>query len=59
MTTDEHGNVYPTTSGKPQADIFSPQGELLKTIKVSEQLSNVSFGGKERKQLEHLCIESN
>jgi gluconolactonase len=46
MTTDEQGNVYLTTSGKPQVDIFSPQGELLKTIKVPEQPSNVSFGGK-------------
>jgi len=51
MTIDEQGNVYLTTSGKPQVDIFSPQGELLKTIKVPEQPSNVSFGGKERNQL--------
>jgi gluconolactonase len=51
MTIDEQGNVYLTTSRKPQVDIFSPQGELLKTIKVPEQPSNVSFGGKERNQL--------
>ncbi|MBZ9778292.1 SMP-30/gluconolactonase/LRE family protein [Psychroflexus sp. CAK8W] len=51
MTIDQQGNVYLTTSGKPQVDIFSPQGELLKTIKVPEQPSNVTFGGKDRNEL--------
>ncbi|GAA0757767.1 SMP-30/gluconolactonase/LRE family protein [Psychroflexus lacisalsi] len=51
MTIDQQGNVYLTTSGQPQVDVFSPQGKLLKTITVPEQPSNVTFGGKDRNEL--------
>lgn len=51
MTLDQQGNVYLTTSGKPQIDVFSKEGKLLKTIKVPEQPTNVVFGGNERNQL--------
>jgi gluconolactonase len=51
MTIDQQGNVYLTTSGQPQVDVFSPEGKLLKSIKVPEQPSNVTFGGENRDQL--------
>jgi gluconolactonase len=51
MTIDKSGNVYLTTGGKQAVDIFSPDGELLKSIEVPEKPSNVCFGGKKRNQL--------
>jgi len=51
MTIDQQGNVYLTTSGQPQVDVFSPEAKLLKSIKVPEQPSNVTFGGENRDQL--------
>ena len=51
MTIDKTGNVYLTTNGKQAVDIFSPAGELLESIKVPQQPSNLCFGGKERNQL--------
>ena len=51
MTLDKAGNVYLTTNGKQAVDIFSPAGELLESIKVPQQPSNVCFGGKDRNQL--------
>lgn len=51
MTIDQAGNVYLTTNEKKALDIFSPKGELLKTIDVPEKPSNVCFGGKDRNQL--------
>ncbi len=51
MTLDEAGNVYLTTSGKQGVDIFSSDGELIETIPVPENPSNVCFGGIERDQL--------
>ena len=51
MTIDQEGNVYLTTSGQPQVDVFSPEAKLLKSIKVPEQPSNVTFGGENRDQL--------
>lgn len=51
MTMDKAGNVYLTTNGKQAVDIFSPTGELLSSIGVPQQPSNLCFGGKERNQL--------
>lgn len=51
MTLDKAGNVYLTTNGKQAVDIFSPFGELLESIKVPQQPSNLCFGGKDRNQL--------
>lgn len=51
MTMDKAGNVYLTTNGKQAVDIFSPAGELLSSIGVPQQPSNLCFGGKERNQL--------
>ena len=51
MTLDKEGNVYLTTNGKQAVDIFSPAGELLESIKVPQQPSNLCFGGKDRNQL--------
>lgn len=51
MTLDQKGNIYITTKGKSQVDIFSKTGELLKTIEVPEGPTNVCFGGIDRNQL--------
>jgi len=51
MTIDKAGNVYLTTSGKKAVDIYSPSGELLESIEVPENPSNLCFGGKDRNQL--------
>lgn len=51
MTIDKTGKVYLTTSGKKAVDIFSPSGELLTTIPVPENPTNLCFGGKDRNQL--------
>jgi gluconolactonase len=50
MTIDKAGNMYLTTNGK-QVDIFSPSGELIETIEVPENPSNLCFGGIDRNQL--------
>lgn len=51
MTIDQQGNVYLTTGGQPQVDVFSPDGELLTSIPVPEQPSNVAFGGEDNNEL--------
>ena len=51
MTLDTAENVYLTTNGKQAVEIFSPVGELLESIEVPQQPSNVCFGGKDRNQL--------
>lgn len=51
MTMDKEGNVYLTTNGKQAVDIFSSSGELLLSIELSKQPSNLCFAGKERNQL--------
>ena len=48
MTLDERGNVY-LASGVVW--IFSPAGELIKTITAPESPSNVTFGGPEGRTL--------
>jgi len=51
MTLDKEGNVYFTTNGNHAVDIFSPAGELLTSIEVPEQPSNVCFSGRNNNQL--------
>ena len=48
MTLDEYGNVYLTAKS---VTIYSPTGELIKTIDIPEMPSNVCFGGKNKKTL--------
>ncbi|HUI32498.1 MAG TPA: SMP-30/gluconolactonase/LRE family protein, partial [Dysgonamonadaceae bacterium] len=43
--------VYLTTNGKQAIDIFLPSGELLESIGVPKQPSNLCFSGKDRNQL--------
>jgi sugar lactone lactonase YvrE len=49
MTIDNVGNVYCTWQSAVQ--VFSPQGENIKTILTPERPSNVTFGGPENKTL--------
>lgn len=51
MTIDTEGNVYLTTNGKNAVDIFSPSGDLLRSIEVPEKPSNLCFGVKYRDRL--------
>lgn len=51
MTLDKSGNLYLTTVGNSQVDVYSPKGKLLTSIEVPETPSNVCFGGKDRSQL--------
>jgi gluconolactonase len=53
MSLDEKGNLYITTKGKSQVDVYSKTGEQLKTIEIPESPTNVTFGGKNK---EHLYI---
>ncbi len=51
MTLDENGNLYITTKDKSQVDIYSKEGNHLKTIEIPEAPTNVCFGGKNRELL--------
>jgi gluconolactonase len=51
MTIDQNGNIYITTKDKSQVDVFSAEGQLLKSIEIPEAPTNVCFGGKDRQQL--------
>jgi gluconolactonase len=51
MTLDMEGHIYITTKDKSQVDVFTKDGELLKSIKIPESPTNVCFGGKDRNQL--------
>ncbi len=51
MTLDQNGNIYITTKDKSQIDIFTKDGELIKTIDIPESPTNVCFGGKGRDKL--------
>lgn len=51
MTLDKDGNIYITTKGQSQVDVFSKEGKHLQSIEVSEAPTNVCFGGKNRNQL--------
>jgi len=48
ITVDEKGNIYVTAGELP---VYSPQGELLATIKVPEKPANCAFGGPDGKTL--------
>lgn len=48
MTMDVAGNVYLAAQG---IRIYSPDGDLLETIPVPENPTNVAFGGPDRKTL--------
>jgi len=48
MTLDEYGNLYLTAK---VVNVYSPSGQLIKTIEVPEGPSNVCFGGKNNKTL--------
>lgn len=48
MTLDDDGNVYLTDKA---VSVYSPAGELIKTIEIPETPANVCFGGKDKKTL--------
>ncbi len=51
MTIDQNGNIYLTTTDQMAVEVFSPEGEIIQSIPVPEQPSNVCFGGKNRNEL--------
>lgn len=52
MRTDKAGNLYVARYGAGVIAILSPQGKLIKTIKLKgKHPTNIAFGGKEGKQL--------
>jgi sugar lactone lactonase YvrE len=53
MTIDERGNLYFTGLGGVW--VVSPTGQQLKKITISEQASNICFGGPDRKTLYITC----
>lgn len=51
MTLDCHGNLYVTEHGAKRIRVFTPQGRELATIRVDANVTNVAFGGADRKTL--------
>lgn len=52
MRTDKAGNLYVARYGAGVVAVLSPQGELIKTIKLKgKHPTNIAFGGNEGKQL--------
>ena len=51
MTIDQNGNIYLTTTDQMAVEVFSPEGEMIQSIPIPEQPSNVCFGGKNRNEL--------
>jgi gluconolactonase len=52
MRTDNKGNLYIARYGAGVIAVLSPQGKLIKTLKLTgKNPTNVAFGGKEGKQL--------
>ncbi|MFC1760991.1 DUF1566 domain-containing protein [Planctomycetota bacterium] len=49
MTIDDQGNVYITNEGNVL--VYTPAGELIETIAVGGQVTNVCFGGSQRNTL--------
>lgn len=50
MRCDEKGNLYITRYGKGTIAIVSPQGELIREVKLKgKKPTNITFGGKEGK----------
>ena len=53
MTIDEHGNLY--FCGLGGVWIVSPSGTQLKMIRVTENCSNITFGGPDKRTLYITC----
>ena len=52
MRTDDQGNLYIARYGKGVVAVVSPEGELLKEIKLKGRFpTNVAFGGIDKKQV--------
>ncbi|AOT09467.1 SMP-30/gluconolactonase/LRE family protein [Pseudoalteromonas luteoviolacea] len=52
MRTDERGNLYVARYGAGEVAILSPQGTLLRTVKLKGKYpTNVAFGGKSGRQV--------
>ncbi len=52
MRTDNQGNLYVARYGAGEVAVISPEGTLLKTIKLTGQHpTNVAFGGNDGKQV--------
>ena len=52
MRTDKAGNLYVARYGAGVVAVISPQGKLIKTIKLKgKHPTNVAFGGKDGKQV--------
>lgn len=50
MRCDDKGNLYITRHGMGVIDIVSPQGQVIRTVKMKGKLtSNICFGGKDGK----------
>jgi len=49
MKVDEQGNIY--SAGPGGVWIFSPEGKVLATLEIPERVSNVVWGGADRKTL--------
>jgi len=49
MKLDEQGNIY--SAGPGGVWVFSPEGKTLGTIEMPERVSNVAWGGSDRKIL--------
>lgn len=51
MVVDCKGNLYVTEHGNKQVRVYSPQGQYIATIKVDANITNVAFGGSDRRTL--------
>ena len=52
MRTDKHGRLFIARYGKGVVAIISPDGELLKEVKLKGRFpTNVAFGGEQQKQV--------
>ena len=51
MGIDCLGNVYVTEHVKQQVRVFTPQGDEIATIKADANVTNIAFGGPQRKTL--------
>ncbi|KZN65330.1 SMP-30/gluconolactonase/LRE family protein [Pseudoalteromonas luteoviolacea] len=52
MRTDVHGNLYVARYGAGEVAIISPNGELLRTVKLKGQYpTNIAFGGEHGQQV--------
>jgi gluconolactonase len=51
LAVDCLGNVYVTEHGEQRVRVFSPNGDVLATIRVDANITNAAFGGKDRRTL--------